>query len=253
MSFFGGVKKFILNPVIIGLLASFPLKDYLAPKIPNEILNKKHVLALITEYDPPRVTEGMEKMFEEDFSDLPNYNIYSKRSKSIEEILYNLRISSRLRPLDGLILAYHGEKYSMRVNEFDFIDTSNVKKIFEGYSDSFSKDAVIILYSCSTGSGEDNIARRISEILKRDVLAPKVPLAPETSLPKGERMGEFGPDENGRLSFDYKNFKGTYYKVFWFWGLPQKTVSTSANINFYGKQEAKDKVEDLFSFYKGRE
>ena len=243
------LKKVFFNPLVWGILSFFLVKDYFAPG-PNEIFQKKSVLALITEYDPPGVTQGMEKMFKEDFSDLPDYHIYSKRSKSIEEILYALNVSSRIRPLDGLILAYHGEKYSMSVNKFESIDTSNVKEIFERYLDSFSKDAVIILYSCSTGSGEDNIARRISEVLNIDVLAPKVPLIPETSVPETKRIGEFGPDENGRLSFDYKNFKGTFSRGFRFLGPPYKTVSTSAGINLYGKMETKDKGKDLFSIYK---
>ena len=140
----------------------------------RELSGKRLSLALITNYDPNNATERMEEMFRKDFSDLPNYVLYTSRARNLEEIFNNLRDYSVLRPIDALILAYHGNRNGMKVNSGQSINSSNVETLFRGYSFVFSEDAVILLYSCSTGKGDENIATTLADVLDRDVVAPNL-------------------------------------------------------------------------------
>ena len=178
----------------------------------SELSGKKLALALITDYDYNNATEGMEGMFKEDFSDLPNYVLHTARTGNFEEIFNNLRDYSTLQPIDALILAYHGSQTGMSVNSRQRITTSNVQRLFQDYSSVFSDDAIILLYSCSTGKGETNFGTSLADVLNRDVITPKFTLIPETDLEQNKRVGEFAPDENGRLSYDFDNFL-TYDKI----------------------------------------
>ncbi|MDP3966444.1 MAG: hypothetical protein Q8Q04_02850 [archaeon] len=220
------------------------IKKELAKK---EMSGKKLALALITNHDQYKVFDRIEESFKKDFLDLPDYKINFERTKSIQEIKNCIERYSKCNKIDALILAYHGDKYSMGVKSFQKIDTLNVKSIFGGYSDSFSKDAIIILYSCSTGSGEDNIAKRLSDVLDRDVVAPKFDLTPESILKSWQRSGEFTPDENGRVSFDYKNFK-VYLERAGLGGFSSPLIGTLAHGIYRGKLPFGEGGKDLFFF-----
>ena len=87
-----------------------------------------------------------------------------------------------------------------------------MQRLFQDYSSVFSDDAIILLYSCSTGKGETNFGTSLADVLNRDVITPKFTLIPETDLEQNKRVGEFAPDENGRLSYDFDNFL-TYDKI----------------------------------------
>ena len=176
--------------------------------------DKKLALALITLYDPPKASVGMEEMFKNNFSNIPDYELFTQRTRGIQGLIDAIKNHSKSKPIDALILAYHGEKSSFIINESEEINYSNVERIFEEYKNLFSKEAIIILYSCATGSGEDNIAKRLSNALNRDVVAPKYGLIPETYLESWQRINEFSLDENGRIAFDYNNFK-RYYEPLW--------------------------------------
>lgn len=178
----------------------------------QKLSGKKLAVALITNYDHNNATKGMDRIFKEDFTDLPDYVLYTSRVNNVEELFNNLRDYSALKPIDALILAYHGDKNGININSKQRINRFNAKELFKDYSSVFSKDAVILLYSCSTGEGRKNIATSLADVLDRDVIAPKVVLIPETSLKPGERIGEFSSDENGRVSFDFDNFR-TYGNI----------------------------------------
>ncbi|MBI4448161.1 hypothetical protein HY643_04215 [Candidatus Woesearchaeota archaeon] len=178
----------------------------------KELTNKKLALAIITNNDDNNATEGIEEMFMADFSDLPNYQLYTARADNLEEFFNNLRDYSAIKPIDALILAYHGSQNGIEINFGKSINIFNAKKLFQNYSSVFSNDAIILLYSCSSGKGDRNIATSLAEVLDRDVVAPKFTLIPETGLKQNERVGEFAPDETGRASFDYNNFR-TYEKI----------------------------------------
>lgn len=204
--FLGGCDYFIPAPnPKTEIIDAFPSQRIGAMR--KELSGKKLALALITNYDPENATEGMEEMFREDFSDLPDYILYTARTEKLEDVFNNLRDYSTLKRIDALILAYHGFPDKINVNNDQEINLSNVRRLFKDYSSIFSDDAVILLYSCSTGKEHINIAIRLADVLDSNVIAPKFKLVPETYLAQDKRVGEFAPDENGRLSFDYGNFR----------------------------------------------
>ncbi|MCR4327024.1 MAG: DUF4347 domain-containing protein [Nanoarchaeota archaeon] len=211
----------------------------------KEEKNKKKVLALITTYDSPLVTKGMEEMLKNNFKNFAEYELHTKRTKSIKEISNSIEEHSKYKSIDAVILAYHGKKYSFEVSESENVDTSNVQKIFEKYKNSFSKDAIIILYSCSAGSGEDNIAKRISDILDKDVVAPKFTLLSETSLETSQRMGEFALDDNGRVNFDFDKFRRYFYLIKIF---PNFSIGTHSFHTFKGKAITGEDGRNYFFF-----
>ncbi len=175
--------------------------------IKKKAAKKKLALALITTSDPNSATEGMEEMFMEDFSGLPDYQLYTERASNLGKVFKNLRDYSSIQSLDALILAFHGSQYRMNINFFQQIDKNNSPRLFKDYGQVFSPDAVILLYSCATGAGRNNLARSLATTLKRKIVAPKLDLFPETDLKQYERVGEFGLDEDGRVSFKYDNFR----------------------------------------------
>ncbi len=215
-------------------------------KTKKEFPEKKTALALITTYDSVGATKGMEKMFEEDFSDINNYNLYNKRTKNIKEIKNFPKEYRKLKTIDALILAYHGKNDLIIINDSETIDSSNIKKIFKDYNAILSKNAIIILYSCNTGSEENNIAKKLSDVTNRDVIAPKLPIIPETYLKKENRTGEFTTDKNGRLTFDYDHFD-VYFEMF-FRRFPYLVMGTTSHGKFGKKRFYKDKCEDFFLF-----
>lgn len=164
-------------------------------------------LALITSYDLNNATENLEEMFRADFSDLPNYILSIERVLTINELLENIKNYSKTKTLDALILAFHGNKSGIKINGEERIHVGNVSELFQDYAQFFSPDAVIIFYACSGGIGDINIAKSLAEILDRDVIAPRLTLITESDLEPSERVGEFALDENGRISFDYGNFR----------------------------------------------
>ncbi len=219
------IKKLIASTALVSGILLAGCKDYQPPspnpkievidafpkqkvsKMKKDLSSKKLALALITNHDYNNAAKGMESMFHQDFSDLPDYKLYTQRTDNLEELFNNLRDYSKVKSIDALILAYHGNQNIMRINESQIITSSNAKKLFKDYQSVFSDDAIIILYSCSTGKGRKNIATALANTLNKDVIAPKFTLIPETDIDKNKRIGEFAPDKNKRISFDYENFK----------------------------------------------
>lgn len=201
MSFFRVVRKGL---TLLFLTSSLYFLGY---DESSRTIDKKSALALITTYDSIGATEGMEEMFLQDFSDLPNYKLNTERVDNLEGLLRNIRQGSLENSIDALILAFHGNMTGLRISENERIDVQNVSKIFKDYSQFFSEDAVIFLYVCFSGIGDPNIAISLAEVLDREVIAPRYTLIPENHLKPEERVGEFIPDKNGRISMDFDNFR----------------------------------------------
>ena len=95
--------------------------------------------------------------------------------------------------------------------------------------------------------GNDNISKRVSDLLNRDSIAPRFWLAPETFLEPIQRIGEFAPDKNGRITFEEDNFE-KYLESF-------KGINFGTSIGthpykiFKGKAPDKRSKGSCFSFY----
>lgn len=238
------------NPQI-EVIDAFPQSE--VPKIKTKLQGKKLALALITTSDHNNATKGMEEMFQDNFKELPQYQLYSGRPKKIRDLLNFIRDYSKIKRIDALVLAFHGRRESMNVSLWDNIGIYNAKDIFKGYSQCFSDSAIIILYSCSVGSGKKNLAKVINDVLNRDVIAPKFTLIPETDLPPDKRVGEFALTEDGRVSFDYKDYR-IYSELYFKGDMYDKAV---APISYVGvrknrlKLDAKNDKDSLFLIIKG--
>ncbi|MGV8086738.1 MAG: DUF4347 domain-containing protein [Candidatus Woesearchaeota archaeon] len=191
------------------IIDAFPKEQFYSMK--KETGHKKLALALIASTKTTNELENIENTFKKDFADIPNYQLYTERTENLNELFNNLRDYSLIKPIDALILVYHGNKKNMKIDTEKYLRSTNVKRLLKDYKSVFAKDAVIILYSCSTGKGEENIAQNISETLDISVIAPKYVFCSENMLLANERMGEFIVDTNKRLSFDYNNFEA--YKM----------------------------------------
>lgn len=211
----------------------------------NKYYKKKNALVLLTTYDSKGVLNDAEKLFEKEFQDLKVYETKIKRINSIPEIINSIKEYSKNEKIDALILAFHGEKYAFMVNKYQCIDTSNVNKTFSDLKEFFSKDAITILYSCSTGHGDDNLAKRISDVLDRDVVAPIYDLISENSLEPYERIGEFEIDKTGRVNFNYTNFKKFFSPIRM---ITDFSMGTFSHHSFRGKQIIGEYGEDYFFF-----
>jgi hypothetical protein len=190
------------------IIDAFPSSEFRSMK--DSLGQKKLALAIIADDDPNNATHGMEEMFQADFSDLQDYKLYTARADNFYGLFNQIRDYSLLKPIDALILAGHGNKDRISINPDERITTLNARQLFSGYSSLFSKDAVIILYSCSSGKGDNNLADAVSDALDRDAIAPRYTLIPETALPAEERAGEFVPDSSGRITFSCGTFR--YYR-----------------------------------------
>jgi hypothetical protein len=204
---------------------SFPAGQFLQMK--ESLDGKKLALAIISTDDPNGATRGLEDMFQENFTGIPGYRLYTARVSGFYDLFNQLRDYSLLKPIDALILAGHGRKDRIEINPDESITTSNAKELFAGYSSLLSKDAIVILYSCSSGKGEGSVADAISDALDRDVMAPRYTVIPETDIPPGERKGEFGTDSGGRPAFRCDTFR--YYRNITFheWGYSSALAASS--------------------------
>ncbi len=174
------------------------------PEMNRRLEGKQLALALLT---PEDQDDRDKERLEENFQEIPQYEVFTGRPKTISDLLNFLRDYAKVKPIDALILEFHGTQDSFRVTPDTLITTRNVYRLFEGYSDCFSKDAIIILYSCSTGKGSTNIATELSDVLNRDVVSPRLDLFSEKGFPPNLlKLGEFALTEDGRVSFDYNDF-----------------------------------------------
>ncbi len=217
-------KKMCKNFLGFCLFASFFLKgcDIYTPPLPDfskksmallssqkskviakQVKDKKLALALIAKHDYNGATEGMETMFKNDFLDIPNYQLYTERIESMPQIFLYWNDYAKIKKIDTLILAFHGREKSLDIDYLEQIDFSNLERLFENYDILLAEDARVILYSCASGKGKDNIANRLEKILKRKIIAPKFPLMPGTDL--SGKVNEF-ISEDGNVGFNEKDF-----------------------------------------------
>ena len=70
----------------------------------------------------------------------------------------------------------------------------------------------MILYSCLTGEGEDNLAADLAIHLKRPVMAPTYYWLMQTAVPARQRIPELKLDRHGHLTIDRSQFALFYKK-----------------------------------------
>ncbi len=173
------------------VIDAFPASEL--ERMSQQVEGKKLALALITTYDYNGMSKYEEEYLEYEFAQMPGYKLFCKRVSSKGELFNALRDYSIIKPIDALILSFHGDRSFFALGLLDYVSMANASA-FNSYAPLFSDDAVVLLSSCDTGKGEDNVARRLSKVLDVDVVAPKGELTNACGLEL---------DECGRVSFDY--------------------------------------------------
>ncbi len=171
---------------------------------------KGKVLAVITTGDLNHATTDLENMFAWNLMEFKErFCFESVRVNSIEGLKDSI---IKHAPVTTLILAFHGAEDSIQIGFNDYY-SPDIEKHLSGYDRYLEEDANIILYSCSTGKDERSIAYKFSEVFRKDVIAPRTLLVPETFVAPHDRVGEFTLVDD-RLDFDaedYRFFRNTIF------------------------------------------
>jgi len=175
------------------VIDAFPASEL--EEMSRQVEGKKLALALITTFDYNGMSEYEEEYLEYEFFQMPGYRLFCQRVNSKMELFNALRDYSMVKPIDALILAFHGNQSCFSLGLLDYVSMANASA-FNSYAPLFSDEAVVLMSSCDTGKGKDNIARRLSEALDVDMVAPRGLLSNCCGLEL---------DERGRVSFDYSD------------------------------------------------
>ena len=107
------------------------------------------------------------------------------------ELEYRLREIAKIRKIDVLFIAGHGDPSGISLGRKD-IRTFDIDKYLNNMRGCFSKDAKCFLISCSTGAGETPIAKRLADKFGIPVTGPD------------KDAGAFiGVDKNNEIVVDY--------------------------------------------------
>ena len=87
----------------------------------------------------------------------------------------------------------------------------NISSVCEGIGKALQPGAPVILYSCLTGEGDDNLAADLANTLGRPVIAPTHFWLMQTAVAPSQRISELRFDATGRLTVDTDKF-AHYYK-----------------------------------------
>ncbi len=158
----------------------------------QSVSGKKMALELITTYDYNDAFKWTKVEMRCEFASIPEYVLYCQKVSSRDELFNALRDYSLIKPIDALILSFHGSRTGIDVAEDEQINVYNAS-CFNSYSPLFAEDAVVLLDSCKTGEGESNIATHIADALGVDVIAPRYVLSGDARITA---------DESGRPTFN---------------------------------------------------
>jgi hypothetical protein len=187
------------------LIDAFPKENFFGMK--DSLNDNKLALAIITEnYDTNGVTKDIEKLFQNNFENIPEYKLMTQRVKNYDEFFNSLRDYSELKSIDVLILVMHGNDKDIAISYHERIATYNVERLLKDYASTISSDGIIIVYSCDAGK-DGGVAEKIADAMIRDVQAFKHTYFPESYLKSEERVGEFVLDNNNRLSLNISALK----------------------------------------------
>ena len=109
-------------------------------------------------------------------------------------------------PWDALVMAFHGRPNKLQFASGGGLHQRNVAQRSQGLQHALAPHAPVILYSCLTGSGEDNLAADFATALDRPVIAPSYYWLMQTALPLAQRTPELGFDDQRRLTVQASHF-----------------------------------------------
>lgn len=107
-----------------------------------------------------------------------SFNLYATKVRQINDICQALK-DERIhtsKSFDALIISGHGQPNGIALEGQAFLDKNNMHNITQCIEQNLSKDAPIILNSCSTGKetadGHSSFAEQLSKETRRTIMAP---------------------------------------------------------------------------------
>lgn len=202
------VRLWGLLGIATGFLSACQIVE---PSLPNP--SQQKVLVLIAREDPAGSFDGLENTLSHNFNRLPGVEPTFRRVDGVSEFREAILSSGRLEGdrLDGLVLAFHGKPNRLHLSATETLNQRNVRDHCEDLHLALRPKAPVILYSCLTGEGEDNLAADLAKHLRRPVVAPSYYWLMQTPVPLEERISELKLDPQGRLTIDRSQF-ALYYK-----------------------------------------
>ncbi|NCF91220.1 MAG: hypothetical protein GWQ05_09715 [Verrucomicrobiaceae bacterium] len=170
------------------------------------------VLILIAQRDPMGSFDSLETTLANNFAQLPGIQASYHRITDLAELRNTVQDTKRTTgPLAGLILAFHGKPNKLHLGSGPNLHQRNVSSVCEGIGKALQPGAPVILYSCLTGEGDDNLAADLANTLGRPVIAPTHFWLMQTAVAPSQRISELRFDATGRLTVDTDKF-AHYYK-----------------------------------------
>lgn len=173
----------------------------------------QNVLVLIAQEDPSGSFYDLDQALAQNLAMFPQIespNIV--RVDGAEQFRKAILAEAALRgPIDALLLAFHGQPNRLYLSATETLHQRNLEQRCQGLSQALHPEAPVILYSCLTGEGDDNLARDLANVLDRPVVAPAYYWLMQTSLMMNLRTPELALDSRGRLTVDADQF-GLFYK-----------------------------------------
>ena len=170
------------------------------------------VLVLIAQRDPVGSFDGLETTLANNFAQLPGIEASYHRITDLAQLRNTVLETRRTTgPLAGLVLAFHGKPNKLHLGGGPNLHQRNLSSVCKGIGQALQPNAPVILYSCLTGEGDDNLAADLAATLRRPVIAPTHFWLMQTAVPPSQRISELGLDEKGRLTVDKAKF-ALYYK-----------------------------------------
>lgn len=172
----------------------------------------QRVLVLIAERDPVGSFDGLETTLTNNFAQLTGIQASYHRIANLAALRNTVLDTRRTGgPLAGLILAFHGKSNKLHLGSGPNLHQRNLSSACEGIGEALLPGAPVILYSCLTGEGDDNLAADLATTLDRPIIAPSHFWLMQTAVPPAQRIAELHLDAAGRLTVDANKF-ALYYK-----------------------------------------
>ena len=203
-------------PCYLNVRAAFPLIFTLCLcqcQSPIRTPDSSRALVLIATNDPTGSFDGFEGTMRNSLASSPTYratfarisDLYQFRAALLDEATKN-------GPIHTLILAFHGRPNKLQLNAEESLHQRNVQEVCQGLDRALHPAANVILFSCLTGEGDDNLAQDLARALKRPVQAPTHFWLMQTAVPLAQRIPELNCDPQGRLRIDTSQF-ALFYKA----------------------------------------
>lgn len=199
-----------------------------------ETKDMKMALAVVMTHELQDRKKDFAEQISKDLENLGNVKAYTLTSDNLLDMLNNIRDYSLVKPIDSLILVFHGDKQGLNLDSAIMsVPKKFLPRIFEEYNNCFASDATILIYSCNAGA-EGSTAEVLATSLDREVEGPVGLIAIPTL--RVDQEGNPFKFEKNKIHFNKEYF--TMFKIFQghMWGVPWTSKNIIAPREFEEKE-----------------